>query len=107
MCPPVPDHPMDQARRAVILDQLADYLEPFLGWLQPVRGRSPYTIDVFRKDLRQFLAFVDTGDRRRPEHVDHRLIEAYLGWLQSPAGWRKRAPQRNTSRPPSRSVSMP
>ena len=80
---------MDQAHRAVILDQLADHLEPFLGWLRPVRGRSPYTIDVFRKDLRQFLAFVDAVDRRRPEHVDHRLIEAYLGWLQSPAIGRK------------------
>ena len=86
MCPPVPDHPMDQAHRAVILDQLADYLEPFLGWLRPARGRSPYTIDVFRKDLRQFLAFVDTVDRRRPEHVDHRPASQLRHALAVPAG---------------------
>jgi site-specific recombinase XerD len=79
----VPDHPMDQARRAVILDELADYLEPFLGWLRPVRGRSPHTIDVYRKDLRQFLAFVGTVDRRRPGMSTIALLHSFATRLRS------------------------
>src|SRR5437870_4639475 len=34
-----------------------------------LRGRSPSTIEQYRRNLRQFLAFVDAVDRRRPEEL--------------------------------------
>jgi len=63
---------------------LAAHLPAFLGWLGTVRGRKPLTVEQYHRDLRQFIPFCEAVGRPMPDQLDHRVIEAYLGWLQSP-----------------------
>ncbi len=64
---------------------LAGLLPVFLGWFGTVRGRSPQTIVQYERDLRQFVRFCQAaGITMADQLTDHRPIEAYLGWLQTP-----------------------
>ncbi len=64
---------------------LAGLLPVFLGWLGTVRHRSPQTVVQYARDLRQFVAFCQAAGLMMADQLtDHRPIEAYLGWLQTP-----------------------
>jgi site-specific recombinase XerD len=60
--------------------RLADHLPAFLGWLQFVRGRSPHTLDAYRRDLEAFLAFLGQHGIEQADQVTHRVVEGYLAW---------------------------
>jgi integrase/recombinase XerD len=65
---------------------LAGLIPVFLGWLGGYRDRSPHTVVQYARDLRQFVAFCQAaGVLMADQLVDHRPIEAYLGWLRTPA----------------------
>jgi len=57
--------------------------EKFLGYLRSVRNASPHTLQSYRTDLKQFLAYLspDGGNPPTVRGVDHRLIREYLGYL--------------------------
>jgi integrase/recombinase XerD len=97
MTPDVPRHALVLRGRTITLPRLggaglgptaprplAAHVEPFLGWLALVRRRRPLTIEQYRRNLRQFIPFCEAVGRPFPADLDHRVIEGYLAWLQSP-----------------------
>lgn len=65
---------------AVDLQKLAQL---FLVSCEVERGYSPLTVEAYRHDLKQFLAFLGTqdGQHRSPEDVTPRIIRTYLAAL--------------------------
>lgn len=70
---------------------LADYVPVFLQWFTFVRQRSQNTVLSYGENLKRFLAFCDRATLVRPEDVDFRHIEFYLGWLQQECGLKPRS----------------
>src|SRR2546428_7737294 len=58
----------------------------FLQWFQFVRRRSDNTVRSYGEDFKTFLGFCATADLERPEQVDFRHLEFYLGWLRKERG---------------------
>lgn len=61
---------------------LAEVVEPFLKWLEGVRGRSPHTIRGYAADLRGFVPFAEQIGCPRPHDVSFREIELYMAMLR-------------------------
>jgi integrase/recombinase XerC len=63
---------------------IRDTVEAFAAHLESVRGLSPHTVRAYRKDVRQFAAWLatQTGGEARPEEVDHTRVRAFLGLLR-------------------------
>ena len=60
-------------------------LAEFFRYLQYVRNASPNTLDSYRKDLKQFFAYLSPPGAK-PAHVcktDHRLVREYIGHLHN------------------------
>jgi integrase/recombinase XerD len=58
----------------------------FLQWFAFTRGRSANTVKSYGHDLRIFTGFAAFANLQRPEDVDFRHLEFYLGWLRSERG---------------------
>lgn len=70
---------------------LAEYVPVFLRWFEFVRHRSPNTILSYGENLKRFLEFCDRAALGRPDDVNFRHIEFYLGWLQQEYGLKPRS----------------
>jgi site-specific recombinase XerD len=65
---------------------LAEYAPVFLKWLGFVRQRRENTVVGYGEDLKTFLGFCEGAGLAKPEDVNFRHLEFYLGWLQSERG---------------------
>lgn len=63
---------------------LRDHVDRFAAYLAEVRALSPHTVTAYRKDVRQFAAWLKsrTGRDPAPGEVDHAAIRAFLGALR-------------------------
>jgi site-specific recombinase XerD len=74
---------------------LADYAPVFLKWLGFVRQRRETTVRSYGEDLKTFLLFCASADLRKPEDVNFRHVEFYLGWLQMERGLKPQSANRH------------
>ena len=58
-------------------------LRRFLNYLTAERDASPYTISNYRREIAQFLGFVETEGVTNWEGVTRVVLRRYLGWLNS------------------------
>ncbi|HEY3117081.1 MAG TPA: tyrosine-type recombinase/integrase [Chloroflexota bacterium] len=67
---------------------LPELVPSFLKWFQFVRRRSDNTVRSYGEDFKTFLEFCATASPplERPDQVDFRHIEFYMGWLQAHRG---------------------
>jgi site-specific recombinase XerD len=79
----VPPGPMLLARRD---RTLAEYAPVFLKWLGFVRRRRENTVRSYGEDLKTFLGFCEQAPLSKPDDVNFRHLEFYLGWLQEEHG---------------------
>lgn len=98
-----PEHREDDRKEAGILippsgallaqqgRPLAEYVPLFLQWFTFVRQRSMNTVLSYGENLKRFLAFCARAGLARPEDVNFRHIEFYLGWLQQEHGLKPRS----------------
>ncbi len=63
---------------------IRDTVAAFTEHLAAVRGLSTHTVTAYRKDVRQFAAWVAsrTGAEPRPSEIDHTVVRAFLGTLR-------------------------
>jgi len=71
-------------------------LERYLIRLRVQRGLSPHSIDAYRRDLSQFLAFCDRGSIRSITAIDRRFIRRYLAYLDT-VGYSRASIRRKSS----------
>ena len=60
---------------------LDDALEGFLYWLQVERGRSPKTIDAYRRDVARFATWLRGQGIDAPEAIGRGELADHLTWL--------------------------
>jgi integrase/recombinase XerC len=58
-------------------------LRRFLNYLIAERNASPYTISNYRREINQFLQFLEEEKVERWDGVTRAVLRRYLGWLNS------------------------
>ncbi|MDH3307014.1 MAG: site-specific integrase, partial [Acidimicrobiia bacterium] len=71
-------------------------LDSYLARLRTQRGLSIHSIEAYRRDLSQFLAFCDGADCRDVTDIDRRLIRRFLAHLDA-LGYARRSINRKAS----------
>ena len=79
----VPPGPMLLAVRG---RTLAEYAPVFLKWLSFVRQRRENTVRGYGEDLKTFFLFAEQAGLSKPDDVNFRQLEFFLGWLQKERG---------------------
>jgi integrase/recombinase XerC len=61
---------------------MKEYVNKFIAYLRYERNASPNTIREYRRDLKQFMAFLTPpGEKSMPiGRIDHRIIREFVGW---------------------------
>ena len=59
-----------------------DEIDRFLAWLHVERGRSPRTVEAYRRDLRTFRSYLNTCGRSIVDAQAHD-VDAFVGQLRS------------------------
>lgn len=75
---------------------IAPSVAAYLVRLESERGLSPHTVDAYRRDLEQFMAFVERLDIADLEGVTRRVLRRYLAHLAT-RGYAKRSVARKAS----------
>jgi integrase/recombinase XerD len=65
---------------------LAEYAPVFLKWLSFVRQRRENTVRSYGEDLKTFFLFAEQAGLSKPDDVNFRHLEFFLGWLQKERG---------------------
>jgi hypothetical protein len=65
---------------------LAEYAPVFLKWLSFVRQRRENTVRGYGEDLKTFFLFAEQAGLSKPDDVNFRHLEFFLGWLQKERG---------------------
>ncbi len=73
-----------------------DPLERYLTRLKVQRGLSQHSIDAYRRDISQFLAYCDGGSIRSVTEVDRRIIRRFLAYLDT-VGYSRASIRRKSS----------
>lgn len=68
----------------------------YLSFKAAQRGASVHTIDAYRRDLAQFLAFCDRAGVQKVADVDRKLVRRYLAYLDT-LGYARRSVARKAS----------
>jgi integrase/recombinase XerC len=61
---------------------MKEYINNFIEYLRYERNASPNTVREYRRDLKQFMAFLTPpGEKTMPiGRIDHRIIREFVGW---------------------------
>jgi site-specific recombinase XerD len=65
---------------------MAEYAPVFLKWLSFVRQRRENTVRGYSEDLKTFFGFCEQAGLSKPDDVNFRHLEFFLGWLQKERG---------------------
>ena len=65
---------------------MAEYAPVFLKWLSFVRQRRENTVRGYGEDLKTFFLFAEPAGLSKPDDVNFRHLEFFLGWLQKERG---------------------
>ena len=57
------------------------YLERFVTYMIAERNASPFTVRNYRREVEQFLQFIQEQEVGRLQDVDRRLARRYVAWL--------------------------
>lgn len=57
-------------------------VDRYIAYIDGARRASPHTVDAYRRDLTDFLAFLERLDRDVPD-VDHPILRTYLANLET------------------------
>jgi len=57
------------------------HLDRFITYMVAERNASPYTVRNYRREVEQFLRFMDDQEMRRLQDIDRFFVRRYLAWL--------------------------
>ncbi|MCM3784077.1 site-specific tyrosine recombinase XerD [Neobacillus mesonae] len=62
---------------------MRNYVQPYMNYLQEDKGSSVSTLESYKRDIEQFIGYMDNEQITQPEDVTRNQIVLYLGFLKN------------------------